>query len=109
MGASGLGGERDASPGAGSRHLPLILFTLVLIVAAIIYLLPLYWMFTGSLKAQKGIMQTPPEWFPALPTLENWRNLFSIKTISPWTWFKNSVIVALGTVAVSVTLSALAG
>ena len=90
-------------------HLPLILFTLVLIGAAIIYLLPLYWMFTGSLKVQKGIMQTPPEWLPAHPTLENWRNLFAIRTISPWTWFKNSVVVASGTVVISVSLSALAG
>jgi multiple sugar transport system permease protein len=91
------------------RRLPLILFTLLVLIAAVIYLMPLYWMFTGALKAQKGIMQTPPEWFPVHPTLENWQNLFSIKTISPWAWFKNSVIVALGTVAVSVTLSALAG
>jgi multiple sugar transport system permease protein len=90
-------------------RLPLILFALLVFIAAIIYLLPLYWMFTGSFKAQKGIMQTPPEWFPALATLENWRNLFSIRTISPWTWFKNSVIVALGTVLISVSMSALAG
>ena len=101
--------KRRITRGWVRAHLSLIIFTLVLIGAAIIYLLPLYWMFTGSLKVQKGIMQTPPEWFPAHPTLENWRNLFSIRTISPWTWFKNSVIVASGTVVISVSLSALAG
>lgn len=101
--------ERALSWGRVRARLPLILLTLLVLIAAIIYLLPLYWMFTGSLKAQKGIMMTPPEWFPASPTLENWRNLFSIKTISPWSWFKNSVIVSLGTVAISVSMSALAG
>ena len=101
--------KRRITRGWVRAHLPLIIFTLLLIGAAIIYLLPLYWMFTGSLKVQKGIMQTPPEWLPAHPTLENWRNLFAIRTISPWTWFKNSVIVASGTVVISVSLSALAG
>lgn len=101
--------KRRITRGWVRAHLPLIIFTLLLIGAAIIYLLPLYWMFTGSLKAQKGIMQTPPEWLPAHPTLENWRNLFAIRTISPWTWLKNSVIVASGTVVISVSLSALAG
>lgn len=91
------------------RRWLLLLIVLILIAVAVVYLTPLYWMFTGSLKAQKGIMQTPPEWFPAHPTLENWRNLFSFKTISPWAWLKNSSIVSLGTVLVSVSLSALAG
>jgi multiple sugar transport system permease protein len=91
------------------KRLPLVILTLVLLAAAVVYLMPLYWMFTGSLKLQRGIMQTPPDWFPNPASWENWQHLFAIRTISPWSWLKNSAIVSLGTVVVSVSLSALAG
>ncbi len=91
------------------RRRPLLLATLVLIVFAAIYLMPMYWMFTGSLKLQKGIMQVPPEWFPANASLGNWQVLFSATSISPWRWLLNSGVVSVGTMAISVALSALTG
>lgn len=91
------------------RRLPLAIITLILLVAAGIYLLPMYWMFTGSFKLQKGILQVPPEWFPSLPSLGNWELLFSARSISPWRWLANSVIVSVGVMVLSVALSALTG
>lgn len=92
------------------RHrLPLIISTIILVILAGIYLVPMYWMFTGSLKLQKGIFQVPPEWFPAHAGLENWRLLFSATAISPWRWLLNSMIVATGIMAAKVSLAALTG
>ena len=39
----------------------------ILVGLAMLFLFPLYWMFTGSFKAQIVTIQTPPELF--LPTL----------------------------------------
>jgi multiple sugar transport system permease protein len=92
------------------RRLPLIVSTLVLLVLAGIYLMPLYWMFTGSFKLQKGIMQVPPEWWPSNPSLDNWRLIFThTRTVLPWRWLLNSMIVATGVMVSKVSLSALSG
>jgi len=92
-----------------SRRLMLSTAVVLLAALALVYLFPLYWMFTGSLKLQKGVIHIPPEWFPSPPSLGNWSNLFSIRTIHPLHWLQNSVIVAASTVILSVSLSALTG
>ncbi|PWB50619.1 MAG: sugar ABC transporter permease [Anaerolineales bacterium] len=80
----------------------------MLIILAVTFLLPLYWMFTGSFKLQTVTMAVPPELFPSHPTLENWSQLFS----GPWPiwrWVFNSVVVSLLTVVLVLIVSALTG
>jgi multiple sugar transport system permease protein len=75
---------------------------------AMLFLLPLYWMVTGSFKLQKVTMAVPPELFPSNPTMINWINLFS----GPWPiwrWLLNSVIVSLLTVALVTIVAATTG
>jgi multiple sugar transport system permease protein len=75
---------------------------------AVTFLLPLYWMFTGSFKLQTVTMAIPPEFFPSHPTLENWIRLFN----GPWPiwrWVMNSVAVSLLTVVLVLTISSLTG
>ena len=75
---------------------------------AVTFLLPLYWMFTGSFKLQTVTMAVPPEFFPAHPTLENWTRLFT----GPWPifrWVLNSVAVSLLTVVLVLIVSSLTG
>ena len=84
-----------------------VLALLVLVFFAVFFLLPLYWMITGSFKTQTGIMSTPPEWFPADATLQNYRNLFSQKPAL--FWLLNSVIVAGGACLLATLTSATAG
>jgi multiple sugar transport system permease protein len=55
-------------------------------------LLPLYWMVSTSLKSASVVMKMPPEWFPAAPTLENYRLLFRRAAMARW--FLNSALVA---------------
>jgi multiple sugar transport system permease protein len=75
---------------------------------AVTFLLPLYWMFTGSFKLQSVTMAVPPEFFPSQPTLENWTRLFT----GPWPiwrWVMNSVAVSLLTVLLVLIVSSLTG
>jgi multiple sugar transport system permease protein len=75
---------------------------------AVTFLLPLYWMFTGSFKLQSVTMAVPPELFPSQPTLENWTRLFT----GPWPiwrWVLNSVAVSLLTVVLVLIVSSLTG
>ncbi len=75
---------------------------------AVTFLLPLYWMFTGSFKLQTVTMAVPPEFFPSHPTLENWIRLFT----GPWPigrWVLNSVAVSLLTVVLVLIISSLTG
>jgi len=81
---------------------------LLLIVLAVTFLLPLYWMITGSFKLQTVTMAVPPEFFPSQPTLENWSQLFN----GPWPiwrWVFNSVAVSLLTVVLVLIVSSLTG
>lgn len=81
---------------------------LLLTAFAVTFLLPLYWMFTGSFKLQSVTMAVPPEFFPTHPTLENWTRLFT----GPWPiwrWVLNSVAVSLLTVVLVLIVSSLTG
>ncbi len=80
----------------------------LLAILAVTFLLPLYWMFTGSFKLQTVTMALPPEIFPSHPTLENWTLLFT----GPWPiwrWVLNSVVVSLLTVLLVLVVSSLTG
>jgi multiple sugar transport system permease protein len=79
-----------------------------LAMLAVTFLLPLYWMLTGSFKLQTVTMALPPELFPSQPTLENWTRLFT----GPWPiwrWVFNSVAVSLLTVVLVLIVSTLTG
>jgi multiple sugar transport system permease protein len=90
------------------RQFSVILSILVLLSLASIFIMPLYWMVTGSFKYQKVTMDVPPEFFPAHPTLENWQKLF-YGPWPVWNWLFNSVIVSLLTVVIVLLVSSLTG
>src|SRR3990172_13298364 len=70
---------------------------LVLTALAIFFLLPLYWMATGSFKLQRTTVSLPPEFIPSQPTLVNWAQLFT-GPWPTWRWLFNSLVVSLLTV-----------
>ncbi len=81
---------------------------ILLTMLAATFLMPLYWMFTGSFKLQSVTMALPPEIFPTQPTLENWTRLFT----GPWPiwrWVVNSMAVSLMTVVLVLIISTLTG
>jgi multiple sugar transport system permease protein len=90
------------------RQFGVLLTLLALFSLASIFIMPLYWMFTGSFKFQKVTMDVPPEFFPAHPTLGNWQKLF----FGPWpiwNWLLNSIIVSLLTVVIVLLVSSITG
>lgn len=69
-----------------------LLSSLLLILAAVFFIFPFYWILTGAFKLQVVATAIPPEWFPLKPTLQNWQTLFSN---SVWRWTFNSFFIAL--------------
>jgi multiple sugar transport system permease protein len=90
------------------KQFGVILSILALLSLSSIFIVPLYWMVTGSLKYQKVTMDVPPEFFPAHPTLENWQKLFT-GPWPVWSWLVNSIIVSLLTVVIVLLVSSLTG
>jgi ABC-type glycerol-3-phosphate transport system permease component len=96
----------------------------VLLVITFFICFPLIWALSTSLKAPKDVMATPPQLLPPRATLENYRNLVTGKqqyfradqsyvptTAAPQhftSWFANSVVVSLGSTAISILISTLA-
>jgi len=85
-----------------------LLVKALLVVMTLLFLLPLYWMVSGSFKLQSITISVPPEFFPTRPTLENWSKLFK-GSWPVWSWLRNSVLVSLLTSAFVVSISSLAG
>lgn len=85
-----------------------LLVKAMLVGMTVIFLLPLYWMVSGSFKLQSITMSVPPEFFPARPTMANWTKLFN-GSWPIWDWLRNSVSVSVLTCAFVVSISSLAG
>ena len=54
-----------------------IFCAVVVVLLAIFFLFPLYWIITGSFKTQADIRATKPIWVPLHWILDNYQNLFS--------------------------------
>ncbi len=79
---------------------------LLLFLAVLFFLWPIYWMVSGSFKNMKVALQIPPEWIPLHPILENYKMLFLNYPVIRW--FLNSVFISAATAAIVVLFSAMA-
>ena len=79
----------------------------LLMLAAILALLPLYWMIVTAIQEPTLTVTFPPEWFPANPTLFNFERLFQRPHIFRWTL--NSLIVATTVTLAQILTCAMAG
>jgi len=87
-----------------------LVLTLALSALAIVWLLPIVWVFVTSLKLTPDIVRLPPEWVPWPVTAEHYQEVLfsSSRTARIGRAFANSLVIALGTVAIVVVTSALA-
>ena len=83
-----------------------IVSIIILILLAIFFIFPLYWIVTGSFKDAVAINSREPVWFPTSPTLENYVKLF---TRPAGRWLVNTVIMAVGALVLTCLTAALAG
>jgi len=72
----------------------------------VVMIFPVYWMVSTAFKTNDQIISLTPTWFPTHPTLQH----FSDAIHRPYFWddVKNSVIIVLVTVAISIVLAFLA-
>jgi len=65
----------------------------LLIIGAVAFLFPLYWMAVTALKTLPEALQSPPTW---LPEIFHWSNFKTAMNIIPfWTYTMNTVIVCV--------------
>lgn len=80
---------------------------LILGFCVVIVLIPILWMVSTSIKIESETITIPPRWIPEHPTAMSYMRLW--KEYPFLTYFKNSIIISVGAVVVSVMFSCLAG
>lgn len=80
---------------------------IALSIGGLLWVLPFFWMVLGSVKTQSEIFANPPTWWPALPTMENFTRWFS--ELDFGSYFSNSLVVALLTVAGNLLFCSMVG
>lgn len=83
-----------------------VLTWIVLLIALVIMLFPIYWMVNTALKPSGEVFQFPPSFLSANWSLDAFYNLFATRPIGRY--FLNSLIVAGGTTLLSLALASLA-
>ena len=85
-------------------------FTLGAIVT-VIYLIPLYWMVTTSLKPVDQIFQKPPVLFPSTLQIDSYKQILGLPTdraeiyINAVVYLKNSLIIASATMVLTMLMA----
>jgi len=79
----------------------------LLVAAAIVLLIPFYWMALQAFKPSASAIQTPPDLSWGGLTLDNFKKLTADHFI--WIWTSNSLIVALSGMLGNVILCSMAG
>ena len=88
-----------------------IIDTIIAVVIAAIFLFPMYWIIISSLKSDTEIFAQVQTWFPREIHWENYIDQFQNKsnTANIFVQFKNSWIIAIGSMVLSLVLSIPAG
>ena len=79
---------------------------IILILLAIFFIFPVYWIVTGSFKDAITINNRTPQWFPLTPTLENYVELFDQPALR---WLANIVIISGAAMILTCLTASLAG
>jgi ABC-type glycerol-3-phosphate transport system permease component len=78
-------------------------------VAGVIAALPFVWMILGAFKTGPDIRQIPPAFLPQEWTLDNFKTILDDPTLPLWTFYRNSLFVAVTNVVVTLFTSSLLG
>ena len=61
-----------------------VMSVVILVILALLFTFPLYWIITGAFKIAKEYNSVQPVWFPTVFTLDNFRRLFDRRTAPLW-------------------------
>ncbi len=90
------------------RLLPQVTVRLALWLLLCFFLVPILWMVSASLKSRAELYTMDPHFLVRAPTLVNYR--FALEQLKHFgLYYRNSLIVTLGAVALQTTLATLAG
>ncbi len=101
----------------------------VIVILAIAFAFPLYWIVTGSFKTAKAINATSPQWWPSEWVLDNYQKLFSKQVAPLWSihipftgitfagpvvpaairWLLNTIFMAVMAMLLTCATAAMAG
>jgi ABC-type glycerol-3-phosphate transport system permease component len=99
---------RRADPARALRRIRHVLRLVAIVVVLILVLLPIYWMINTSFKLQPEIFRLPPTVVPAEFTFANYAAILAgnlASSIAFLAYFRNSMIVAVATVIVTLLLA----
>lgn len=100
------GSDRPMFRQSERERMNLIMRLLILLPIVIFVVFPFYWVIVTSFKTTPQISQRISIFWPEPWTIEQYTSLLQATPFL--TWFRNTVIVALSSTVISVTLSALA-
>lgn len=78
-----------------------IILSIIAVLIACVFLFPIYWIVINSFKIDSEIFANPPTLWPKSFTLDAYKAQLGNLTVT----FKNSVIIALGSLCISLVLS----
>lgn len=82
---------------------------LVLGIGLVVTLLPFIYIVLASLKSNSELLQVPPTFFPANPTLDNYTTILTDESLPLSRFVFNSLFVSLSRVAITLFTSSFAG
>ena len=85
-----------------------VIGVILLIILALLFIFPLYWIVTGSFKTQQAVNSAVPVWFPTgdVVTMRNYTELFNRPAL---TWLLNTVVICAGALALTCVSASMAG
>lgn len=89
-----------------SKILRTIVLYILLFAVIVFWIIPIVWMLLTSIKTNAEIFHFPIVWLPAHATLQSYQELFTSYPV--FSWFQNSIIVAIATTILTVIVDALA-
>lgn len=80
---------------------------LLLVIAVLVTVFPVFWILMSSFKSAMEINQIPPRWFPSSFNWSSYKNVLTERSFG--LYFKNSAIVSIGTTFLTMVLATTAG
>ncbi len=83
-----------------------VIVMIVMIILAILFAFPLYWIITGSFKDAAAINAAVPEWFPHNPIKDNYVRLMAKPAFK---WLFNAVFISVMSMVLTCITASMAG
>lgn len=99
----GVRGRRTARRPFGMEQLGRVAMVVLMVLLAVPFVFPIWWMITSSMKSTSEILQIPPSLWPQSPSADSYGQVFSLQPFAQQ-YFNSvyiAVLVTLGTIAVA--------